>query len=614
MRESNGRAYSPPSRLSSPSAMKILPLPPMLSETPPTPNYTPHDVRSSDLTTSHYSIHSDGYTSAPRLNGNANGLISGRATPSEPLSVPSESSAAQHRRSKSPRTSEVPPAQPRDSMVPGRSSSENTAVSIFSMYTDEAPIPEDEDETSSYSHANPSPRGSMRRTASPSELNKANGHANAHSSVATSTMSLGVDSYAALLYMDDPKRASSASSHGGHQSRPQPNTRVSIPDSLYLPYDASPALEPSEAEAMRIASTQSRSRPRSSRQPENDDQRLSTAPSAMNMGGSDRASTLSTPRLSSEPLGASNRLSTSLATALPLPPSRNESRASSRTDQPSPQPSEPGALPVILSSPFPTTLSSNPNGGPNPKASTSALTARSQPLSHRGADEDADAEYVRSVYARFDVGGGVSGDGYEEGLERTRARLPSMIQLSDVDVPPKVDGDLDERETKQLRNLDRYGFFIGAMSVRQESRLTLLSSAPLSKKVKRLKASMAPVPASHPASPPEIRKVPPEKAPTNELERLNKWQAMMQPHKKDAGGNTETWTPNGAGTSMATFRRRVWKGVPDRWRPAAWQMLIDDACKRSRWTTKQIDLVRQYRVRMFSSLVPGLRDSHFSDS
>ncbi|KAF8336365.1 rab-GTPase-TBC domain-containing protein [Cantharellus anzutake] len=50
---------------------------------------------------------------------------------------------------------------------------------------------------------------------------------------------------------------------------------------------------------------------------------------------------------------------------------------------------------------------------------------------------------------------------------------------------------------------------------------------------------------------------------------------MMRPKKRGPGENVETWTPDGQGTTPEKFRQRVWKGISDRWRPAAWQLLID---------------------------------------
>ncbi|KAF8323733.1 RabGAP/TBC [Clavulina sp. PMI_390] len=262
----------------------------------------------------------------------------------------------------------------------------------------------------------------------------------------------------------------------------------------------------------------------------------------------------------------------------PLPPSRNTSRASFATSN---RHSESSPIP-----PAPRHLSPDPV--PQLPTSHSTHSVLSQPPSHRGADEEADAEYVRSVYAQFDTSG-VPGDGYEDGVERTRARL-SSAQLNEVK-PATDGGDLGEKEAKRLRNVDRYGFFIQPMSVHQESRMTLLSRAPFAKKVKRLKDAAPPPPKSQPPSPPELKNIPKDKPPTHEMPRLAKWQSMMRPLRRDEGGNVDSWAASGK-----TFDRRVWKGIPDRWRPAAWQLLIDNAARQGGQQPSQSGHAQQYRA------------------
>jgi hypothetical protein len=67
-------------------------------------------------------------------------------------------------------------------------------------------------------------------------------------------------------------------------------------------------------------------------------------------------------------------------------------------------------------------------------------------------NEDPDSHYVRTTYARLDVTG-VRGDGYEEGIELTRARL-------NADTSPKPSAfprprRLEVAEIETLRVLDR---------------------------------------------------------------------------------------------------------------------------------------------------------------
>ena len=73
--------------------------------------------------------------------------------------------------------------------------------------------------------------------------------------------------------------------------------------------------------------------------------------------------------------------------------------------------------------------------------------------------EDLDGFHVRNTYAQLEASG-VKGDGYEEGVERTRARIgtsrTSQLQAEEAlgDGQEKK-RDLDAREIKLLQNVDR---------------------------------------------------------------------------------------------------------------------------------------------------------------
>ena len=47
---------------------------------------------------------------------------------------------------------------------------------------------------------------------------------------------------------------------------------------------------------------------------------------------------------------------------------------------------------------------------------------------------------------------------------------------------------------------------------------------------------------------------------------------MLQPSTRDPGGNVETWRIRSSKESK--LRERVYKGIPDRWRNAAWELLM----------------------------------------
>lgn len=73
--------------------------------------------------------------------------------------------------------------------------------------------------------------------------------------------------------------------------------------------------------------------------------------------------------------------------------------------------------------------------------------------------EDVDAFHVRSTYAQLEMSG-VKGDGYAEGVERTRARV-GVSRTSQANAAAALgDGteknrDLDPREAELLGSVDR---------------------------------------------------------------------------------------------------------------------------------------------------------------
>ena len=78
--------------------------------------------------------------------------------------------------------------------------------------------------------------------------------------------------------------------------------------------------------------------------------------------------------------------------------------------------------------------------------------------------EDIDAFHVRNTYAQLEASG-VKGDGYEEGIERTRARIgksrTSQLQAdAALGDGTEKNQDLDEKEIQVLRSVDRCVFSI----------------------------------------------------------------------------------------------------------------------------------------------------------
>ena len=77
----------------------------------------------------------------------------------------------------------------------------------------------------------------------------------------------------------------------------------------------------------------------------------------------------------------------------------------------------------------------------------------------KAEDEEPESYFVRNTYAQLDVTG-VKGDGYEDGIERTRAKLGHdrrSVQLAAMnDARDKAVGEIAEKELKLLSNVDRY--------------------------------------------------------------------------------------------------------------------------------------------------------------
>ena len=135
----------------------------------------------------------------------------------------------------------------------------------------------------------------------------------------------------------------------------------------------------------------------------------------------------------------------------------------------------------------------------------------------------------------------------------------------------------------------RYGFVNEPLRNRSDTRLALIPSAPLTK-IPKL-PSKSPIPpgtappqqtnfgphdgpeAPVPASPDDVPGTG-ERSRQKESERVNKWMDMMSVRRRDEGGNIIEW--GWKKESRAKVVKRVYKGIPDRWRMAAWWTLAED--------------------------------------
>ncbi|KAG7452111.1 RabGAP/TBC [Guyanagaster necrorhizus] len=179
-----------------------------------------------------------------------------------------------------------------------------------------------------------------------------------------------------------------------------------------------------------------------------------------------------------------------------------------------------------------------------------------------------DAFHVRNTYAQLDMLG-VKGDGYDEGVERTRARIGASRASQLCAEAALGDGtekskELDEQEIQTLANVDRYGFF----NVPSHDRLILLPTAPL---LKRLSRTTAGPPATSPSAS-SLDSLPPTPIPVKEASRIAKWTRMLEPEQRDEGANVQIWRVKPS--KGLKLSERTYKGIPDRWRSAAWDLLL----------------------------------------
>lgn len=99
-------------------------------------------------------------------------------------------------------------------------------------------------------------------------------------------------------------------------------------------------------------------------------------------------------------------------------------------------------------------------------------------------------------------------------------------------------------------------------------RLVRLPSSPLRKRLALVKAGSKSTP-SHAVS---VNSLPAASSPLKEQMRVAKWGRMMEVLSRDSGGNVESWVVKAS--KAHKLRRRVYKGIPDRWRSAAWEVLM----------------------------------------
>jgi hypothetical protein len=137
--------------------------------------------------------------------------------------------------------------------------------------------------------------------------------------------------------------------------------------------------------------------------------------------------------------------------ALLSPPSLAHSQSlvpTSPTTEPSPTQSSPDTFASSVPPNFSRPVANAPT--------SSHISTSSHAHDGPAPSEDPDAYFVRSTYARIEAQGGVPGDGFEEGVERTRTRL-SLNRTGQLPEEGLVKGkEIGEKEGELLRNMDRY--------------------------------------------------------------------------------------------------------------------------------------------------------------
>lgn len=206
--------------------------------------------------------------------------------------------------------------------------------------------------------------------------------------------------------------------------------------------------------------------------------------------------------------------------------------------------------------------------------------------------------------ARLDIEG-VYGDGWDEGVERTRGGIGAGSRVTSTWAESSL---MTDQELKFLQSLDRYGFVDANTKTRSEHRLVSVPAARFKSHPKvpgktAGEAKVAPV-KGPPPSPPAVPAGGPSRADETrhrkkEAERVGKWMAMMSVAARDEGRNVIGW--RWSSTEGGKHTTRVWKGIPDRWRMAAWWTLSEAAADRARRNGERVPvhdaLEADYNVR-----------------
>lgn len=96
---------------------------------------------------------------------------------------------------------------------------------------------------------------------------------------------------------------------------------------------------------------------------------------------------------------------------------------------------------------------------------------------------------------------------------------------------------------------------------------------------------------SGPAAPPLLPGLPQSIPPAKEFSRTGKWGRMLVAGSRDQGGNVEAWSVKSS--KEGKLLERTYKGIPDRWRSAAWELLMNRHSRTGKHDLQQ--LAAEYR-------------------
>ncbi|POW06598.1 hypothetical protein PSTT_08868, partial [Puccinia striiformis] len=180
---------------------------------------------------------------------------------------------------------------------------------------------------------------------------------------------------------------------------------------------------------------------------------------------------------------------------------------------------------------------------------------------HLAAIDLQSAQHVHEVYTYLEKIG-VPGDGFHEGIERTREhrRASALAQLTQLAAAAHT-ASLSDAEAKILGDADRYGFFKSKPSERV---LYLPSDA------------FYPIAVAPPSD--SIQSITPPALNTTNHDRIEKWTDMLIPTSRDPSSYQSCYQLKPEWNQQrARFEKRCFKGIPDRWRTGAWEMLLAES-------------------------------------